>query len=578
MRSCCACGRWDSVLHAGGFHQHLLVLRDLMQGLVARAECSVHAAPCMLSAVLPPPPRRPPAAVPGHRPAPSDGPRARECLGAPSSRCNSSDGAPQIGRIPPSSAWPLSPPASCMPPEQSHPCSLRLPAAMARVLALLLLAAAASAAVPPNALPTSPTLPVLGECSGCRMPLGDLRNMQASWKVVGTAIQASGGTACPRWRRRQERSARLMSSAATQPWGPAPRHPSMQAYRCPWWPPPQGAAMACGALGAQLQPDTPSPQKEQLTGAIMGCVAPFSQVWPAGRPAGKTPGIRAGGPRRRSGGNAAGGMPPVPKSPPLAAPHPTPMHRRPPPPLPSCCTPASWRWAAPTSGGPRSWVGRAGRPTAARYSQHCPAAATARCSQPAPAAARTVRHPWMPLPRVTPRRRLPPGLQRHFPHLGGHPGRHERRHVPRVRRGSGGGRLGRHRAAAAAGCTACCCLQVGARDGTVPGPAACLPPHPHARPPALCPPPPWCSGPSAAGLLQWLFSRLFDEIVASVYTPEALGKPVFTYEDAVAVSSSSWGARRAAVAWPAARTAPCTAGHACSPRRARPACAQLACN
>ncbi len=37
-------------------------------------------------------------------------------------------------------------------------------------------------------------------------------------------------------------------------------------------------------------------------------------------------------------------------------------------------------------------------------------------------------------------------------------------------------------------------------------------------------------GEAAAGLMNWLFSRVFDEIVASVLTPQILGKQVFSFQ------------------------------------------------
>lgn len=37
-------------------------------------------------------------------------------------------------------------------------------------------------------------------------------------------------------------------------------------------------------------------------------------------------------------------------------------------------------------------------------------------------------------------------------------------------------------------------------------------------------------GEAAAGLMQWLFSRVFDETVASVLTPQVLGKQVFSFQ------------------------------------------------
>lgn len=37
-------------------------------------------------------------------------------------------------------------------------------------------------------------------------------------------------------------------------------------------------------------------------------------------------------------------------------------------------------------------------------------------------------------------------------------------------------------------------------------------------------------GEAAAGLMQWLFSRVWDEIVASVLTPQILGKQVFSFQ------------------------------------------------
>lgn len=104
------------------------------------------------------------------------------------------------------------------------------------LLGLLLLAAGASAAIPPGALPKLASLPATFTASGCTsLPLADARAVQSVWN-----LNTGAGTG--------------VATAVAQ------------------------AVAKCGTLGAQLTPGTTSPQKEQLTGAIMGCITPYAQV------------------------------------------------------------------------------------------------------------------------------------------------------------------------------------------------------------------------------------------------------------------------------------------------------------
>lgn len=104
------------------------------------------------------------------------------------------------------------------------------------LLGLILLAAGASAAVPPADLPKWPALPATFTASGCSsLPLANVRAVQAVWN-----LNTAAGTG--------------VAVAIAQ------------------------AVAKCGTLGAQLTPATTSPRKEQLTGAIMGCITPYAQV------------------------------------------------------------------------------------------------------------------------------------------------------------------------------------------------------------------------------------------------------------------------------------------------------------
>lgn len=104
------------------------------------------------------------------------------------------------------------------------------------LLGLILLAAGASAAVPPADLPKWPALPATFTASGCSsLPLANVRAVQAVWN-----LNTAAGTG--------------VAVAIAQ------------------------AVAKCGTLGAQLTPATTSPRKEQLTGAIMGCITPYAQA------------------------------------------------------------------------------------------------------------------------------------------------------------------------------------------------------------------------------------------------------------------------------------------------------------